>query len=95
MPKHKKHPGTGMRTRSPAGLGLEEWRTRIEALLAAWEKPRRCGSGEAMPQAHPQGIVHLEAVRELMSNKSISYKSLKVWQATNYPVSPFLALPRI
>jgi hypothetical protein len=30
-----------------------------------------------------------------MSNKSISYKSLKVWQATNYPVSPFLALPRI
>ena len=34
MPKHKKHPGTGMRTRSPAGPGLEEWRTRIEALLA-------------------------------------------------------------
>jgi hypothetical protein len=34
MPKHKKHPGPGMRTRSPAGPGLEEWRARIEALLA-------------------------------------------------------------
>ena len=37
----------------------------------------------------------LEAVRKLMSNKSIPYKSLKVWQETDYPVSPFLALPRI
>jgi hypothetical protein len=33
----------------------------------------------------------LEAVRKLMSNKSISYKSLKGWQETDYPVSPFLA----
>src|SRR5262249_39857531 len=30
-----------------------------------------------------------------MSNKSISYKSLKVRQETDYPVSPFLALLRI
>jgi hypothetical protein len=30
-----------------------------------------------------------------MSNKSIPYKSLKVWKETDYPVSPFLALPRI
>src|SRR5262249_25803714 len=37
----------------------------------------------------------LEAVRKLMSNKSISYKSLKVRQETDYPVSPFLALLRI
>jgi hypothetical protein len=37
----------------------------------------------------------LEAVRKLMSNKSIPYKSLKVWQETDCPVSPFLALPRI
>jgi CRP-like cAMP-binding protein len=36
-----------------------------------------------------------EAVRKLMSNKSIPYKSLKVWQETDCPVSPFLALPRI
>jgi hypothetical protein len=35
----------------------------------------------------------LEAVRKLISNKSISYKSLKAWQETDYPVSPFLALP--
>ena len=34
MPKQKKHPGPGMRMRSPAGPGLEEWRARIEALLA-------------------------------------------------------------
>ena len=39
--------------------------------------------------------IFLEAVRKLMSDKSISYKPLKVWQATDYPVSPFLALPRI
>ena len=32
----------------------------------------------------------LEAVQKLMSNKSIPYKSLKVWQETDYPVSPFL-----
>ena len=37
----------------------------------------------------------LEAVRKLMSNKSIPYKFLKVWQETDCPVSPFLALPRI
>jgi methyltransferase (TIGR00027 family) len=37
----------------------------------------------------------LEAVRKLMANKSITYKSLKVWQEIDYPVSPFLALPRI
>jgi len=36
-----------------------------------------------------------EAVRKLMSNKSIGYKSLKAWQETDYPVSPFLALPCI
>jgi len=34
MPKHKKHPGTGLRARSPAGPSLEEWRTRIETLIA-------------------------------------------------------------
>ena len=39
--------------------------------------------------------VDLEAVRKLMSNKSIPYKFLKVWQETDCPVSPFLALPRI
>jgi hypothetical protein len=37
----------------------------------------------------------LEAVRKLMSNKSIAYKSLKVWQEIDCPVSLFLALPRI
>jgi adenylate cyclase len=37
----------------------------------------------------------LEAVRKLMSNKSTPYKSLKVRQETDYPVSPFLALPHI
>jgi hypothetical protein len=30
-----------------------------------------------------------------MSNKSTTYKSLKVWQEIDYPVSLFLALPRI
>src|SRR5713101_5314813 len=35
----------------------------------------------------------LEAVRKLMSNKSTSWKSLKAWQETDYPISPFLALP--
>src|SRR6266478_4303876 len=30
----------------------------------------------------------LEAVRKLMSNKSIPYKSLKACQETDYPVSP-------
>jgi hypothetical protein len=39
--------------------------------------------------------VGLEAVRKLMSNKSIAYKSLKVWQEIDCPVSLFLALPRI
>src|SRR6266436_7948116 len=34
MPKHKNHLGTGRRAPSPAGPGLEEWRTRIETLLA-------------------------------------------------------------
>src|SRR5713101_4495490 len=33
-----------------------------------------------------------EAVRKLMSNKSTSWKSLKAWQETDYPISPFLAL---
>src|SRR5216684_1773147 len=28
-----------------------------------------------------------------MSNKSTSWKSLKAWQETDYPISPFLALP--
>ena len=37
----------------------------------------------------------LEAVRKLMSNKSITWKSLKAYQETDYPVSPFLALPCI
>jgi crotonobetainyl-CoA:carnitine CoA-transferase CaiB-like acyl-CoA transferase len=36
-----------------------------------------------------------EAVRKLISNKSTPYRSLKAWQEINYPVSPFLALPRI
>src|SRR6266852_1763996 len=27
-----------------------------------------------------------------MSNKSTSWKSLKAWQETDYPISPFLAL---
>src|SRR5262245_3196758 len=34
MPKPKHHPGPGIRVPSPAGPGLEEWRSRIEALLA-------------------------------------------------------------
>ncbi len=29
----------------------------------------------------------------VMSNKSTSWKSLKAWQETDYPISPFLALP--
>jgi hypothetical protein len=37
----------------------------------------------------------LEAVRKLRSNKSNPYRSLKAWQETGYPVSPFLALPRM
>jgi hypothetical protein len=37
----------------------------------------------------------LEAVRKLMYNKSIAYKSLKVWQEIDCPVSLFLALPGI
>jgi succinoglycan biosynthesis transport protein ExoP len=36
-----------------------------------------------------------EAVRKLKSNKSTPKKSLTAWQKTDYPVSPFLALPRI
>src|SRR5712691_9668009 len=38
-------------------------------------------------------LILLEAVRKLMSNKSTSWKSLKAWQETDYPISPFLALP--
>jgi len=34
MPKPKQHPGPSIRAPSPAGPGLAEWRTRIEALLA-------------------------------------------------------------
>ena len=63
-------------------------------------------SGEYVAESDEQAITithgysrdhrpDLEAVRKLMSNKSIPYKSLKVWQETDYPVSPFLALPRI
>src|SRR5712691_5457869 len=37
-------------------------------------------------------LILLEAVRKLMSNKSTSWKSLKAWQETDYPISPFLAL---
>ena len=39
----------------------------------------------------PPRKLRREAVRKLMSNKSIPYKSLKVWQETDCPVSPFLA----
>lgn len=49
----------------------------------------------ATPGALDGGDGHSEAVRKLISNKSISYKSLKVRQETDYPVSPFLALLRI
>jgi hypothetical protein len=40
-------------------------------------------------------LLVLEAVRKLMYNKSIAYKSLKVWQEIDCPVSLFLALPGI
>jgi integrase/recombinase XerD len=40
-------------------------------------------------------VSELEAVRKLMYNKSIAYKSLKVWQEIDCPVSLFLALPGI
>jgi hypothetical protein len=40
-------------------------------------------------------LEQLEAVRKLMYNKSMAYKSLKVWQEIDCPVCLFLALPGI
>src|SRR5712671_5396679 len=60
----------------------------VEQVIAAARKVGR----------HPRrdaALILLEAVRKLMSNKSISYKSLKAWQEADYPGSSFLALPRI
>jgi ABC-type uncharacterized transport system substrate-binding protein len=51
--------------------------------------------GLELPRSVLERADRLEAVRKLMSNKSIAYKSLKVWQEIDCPVSLFLALPRI
>src|SRR5712691_10920107 len=57
MRKHTKPHGTGIRAPSPAGPGLAEWRTRIEALLArgksrdAVEAAKQCLKSTPGPDA--------------------------------------------
>jgi predicted ATPase len=77
-------------------------RQKTQEALVAWlleeaERQPVLVVWEDLHWADPSTLewLSLEAVRKLMSNKSTTYKSLKVWQEIDYPVSPFLALPRI
>jgi hypothetical protein len=62
MHKHTKHQGTGRHAASPSGLGLEEWRTRIEALLArgksrdAVEAAKQCLRSTPGPDAEALAV---------------------------------------
>ncbi len=62
MRKHTKPHGTGIRAPSPAGPGLAEWRTRIEALLArgksrdAVEAAKQCLKSTPGPDAEALAV---------------------------------------
>jgi hypothetical protein len=77
--------------------------TSLRQPLLALEATNRRGSARVWQPWTPAMAAGLtdhiwtlrEAVRKLMPNKSTTYKSLKVWQEIDCPVSLFLALPRI